>query len=189
MKSYGFAGRERAIGGTPKVQAAGTRLTYQWDAAVQEWWMNDARGLEHGFTVKERPELREVLDCGSPLPLSEADGFSTRSSQTSHSLRPGQKRQRTLCITHNFIIVQQRLMQFMAGCLTTTHPRSPRPNPPVPIGPLTNSPPPRCRTSAGSSGSSFSPPTSPNSPPPLFPKPAAPGPKPKRPAASWTPTR
>ena len=58
LKSYGFAGRERAIGGTPAVQAAGTRLTYQWDAAVQEWWVNDTRGLEHGFIVKERPEFR-----------------------------------------------------------------------------------------------------------------------------------
>ena len=61
LKSYGFAGRERAIGGTPKVQAAGTRLTYEWDATVQEWWVNDPRGLEHGFTIKQRPA---TLECG-----------------------------------------------------------------------------------------------------------------------------
>jgi hypothetical protein len=55
LKSYGFGEKLRGIGGTPAVQAAGARLTYQWDAMVQEWWVNDARGLEHGFTVMERP--------------------------------------------------------------------------------------------------------------------------------------
>ncbi len=56
LKSYGFGENQRAISGTPAVKAEGQRLTYQWDATVQEWWVNDARGLEHGFTVKERPE-------------------------------------------------------------------------------------------------------------------------------------
>ncbi len=72
LKSYGFGAGQQPVGGTPAVKADGQRLTYQWDANVQEWWVNDKRGLEHGFTVKERPGLREVLDCGSPLPLSEA---------------------------------------------------------------------------------------------------------------------
>ena len=38
--------------------------------------MNDRRGLEHGFTVRERPTViddREVLDCASPLALWLAD--------------------------------------------------------------------------------------------------------------------
>jgi hypothetical protein len=58
LKSYGFAGQERAIGGAmrkPAVKAEGQRLTYAWDDTVQEWWVNDQRGLEHGFTVKQRP--------------------------------------------------------------------------------------------------------------------------------------
>jgi hypothetical protein len=55
LKSYGFPGAERVVGGMPVVKANGQRLTYDWDAAVQEWFVNDARGLEHGFTVKERP--------------------------------------------------------------------------------------------------------------------------------------
>ncbi len=55
LQSYGFAGAERAIHGVPAVQADGQRLTYQWDGTVQEWFVNDPRGLEHGFTVKERP--------------------------------------------------------------------------------------------------------------------------------------
>ena len=60
LKSYGFGGNQRAISGTPTVKAEGQRLTYQWDAAVQEWWVNDARGLEHGFTVAARPS--EILN-------------------------------------------------------------------------------------------------------------------------------
>ncbi|MCI0536800.1 MAG: FG-GAP repeat protein, partial [Verrucomicrobiales bacterium] len=56
LKRYGFPGAERAVGGAPAVKAEGQRLTYDWDAAVQEWFVNDTRGLEHGFTVRERPD-------------------------------------------------------------------------------------------------------------------------------------
>ena len=38
LKSYGFGENQRAIGGTAAVKAEGQRLTYQWDATVQEWW-------------------------------------------------------------------------------------------------------------------------------------------------------
>ncbi len=55
LKSYGFGETQTAISGTPAVKAKGQCLYYQWDATVQEWWINDKRGLEHGFTVKERP--------------------------------------------------------------------------------------------------------------------------------------
>jgi hypothetical protein len=55
LRSYGFPGAERAVDGVPAVKAEGQRLSYQWDATVQEWWVNDTRGLEHGFTVKARP--------------------------------------------------------------------------------------------------------------------------------------
>ncbi len=55
LKSYGVGENQRIIAGTPTVKADGQRLSYQRDAAVQEWFVNDQRGLEHGFTVKERP--------------------------------------------------------------------------------------------------------------------------------------
>ncbi|MBL9170912.1 MAG: alpha/beta fold hydrolase [Verrucomicrobiales bacterium] len=77
LKSCGFAGTECTVDGTPAVQAEGTRLTYQWSTTVQEWFVNDARGLEHGFTIKQRPELREAVDCGSPLGNSEAAGLAS----------------------------------------------------------------------------------------------------------------
>ncbi|MCL4177971.1 MAG: FG-GAP repeat protein [Verrucomicrobia bacterium] len=55
LQSYGFAGSERAVSGKPRVTTAGQRVTYDWDATLQEWFVNDQHGLEHGFTVKHRP--------------------------------------------------------------------------------------------------------------------------------------
>ncbi len=56
LKSYGFAAEQHAIGGTPVVKADGQRLSYQWNDSVQEWFVNDQRGLEHGFTIEKRPD-------------------------------------------------------------------------------------------------------------------------------------
>ncbi len=60
LQSYGFGENQHTISGTPAVQAEGQRLTYQWDVNVQEWFVNDQRGLEHGFTVKARPASRSA---------------------------------------------------------------------------------------------------------------------------------
>ncbi len=68
LKSYGFGEKQIAISGTPAVKAAGLRLSYQWDATVQEWWVNDQRGLEHGFTLAQRPDL--------PVPSSPPLAFT-----------------------------------------------------------------------------------------------------------------
>lgn len=67
LKSYGFAGEERAMSDTPAAQAGGQRLTYQWDAMVQEWFVNDQRGLEHGFTVKQRPASTSTSELAFTL--------------------------------------------------------------------------------------------------------------------------
>ena len=66
LQSYGIGDAQKAVHGTPAVKADGRRLSYQWDATVQEWFVNDARGLEHGFTVKERPV--EIRDPRSTIP-------------------------------------------------------------------------------------------------------------------------
>ena len=71
LKSYGFPGRERLISGEPEMQASGQRLTYSWDALVQEWFVNDQRGLEHGFTVQEIPDSR-ILNQESCLTFTLA---------------------------------------------------------------------------------------------------------------------
>jgi hypothetical protein len=78
LKSYGFGENQSPVGGAPAVQADGQRIAYQWDTAVQEWFVNDRRGLEHGFTVKERPES----PAAPPAPL--AFTFNTRGTLRPH---------------------------------------------------------------------------------------------------------
>ncbi len=57
LRSYGFAKRQKIPSTAPqKVKAEGQRMSYQWDADVQEWFINDQRGLEHGFIISQRPE-------------------------------------------------------------------------------------------------------------------------------------
>ena len=94
LKSYGFPGAEHTIGGVPAVQADGQRLTYQWDKTVQEWWVNDQRGLEHGFVVAQRPggerkdkgDIKDKRDAKSfeSLPSLLSFTLSTRGSLTPH---------------------------------------------------------------------------------------------------------
>jgi hypothetical protein len=64
LQSYGFAGQERAVPDQPRVNTSGPRVTYDWDATLQEWFVNDRRGLEHGFTVRERPSGAPVGAAG-----------------------------------------------------------------------------------------------------------------------------
>jgi hypothetical protein len=92
LTAYGFPGREHTVptgSANTLTDVAETRLEYAWDAGLSEWFVNDARGLEHGFTVHERPDDRQDLECGSPLPLSQAEEFTTPET----SAEP--KRQRT----------------------------------------------------------------------------------------------
>jgi hypothetical protein len=56
LQSYGFGETQTPVSGAPAVKAEGQRLSYQWDATVQEWFVNDQRGLEHGFIVSRRPD-------------------------------------------------------------------------------------------------------------------------------------
>ena len=55
LRSYGFAGNERSVEQTPRAKVDGQRMTYEREENVQEWFINDNRGLEHGFTIQERP--------------------------------------------------------------------------------------------------------------------------------------
>jgi hypothetical protein len=64
FQSYGFAGNLIEVSGTPEVRAGEQRLSYQWDDNVEEWFVNDQRGLEHGFIIKERPAGGKI---GEPL--------------------------------------------------------------------------------------------------------------------------
>ena len=71
LKSYGFAGNEQEVGTPLKAQAEGGRMIYRWDALLQEWYINDTRGIEHGYTVQQRP-ARNTGDSDSPLAFTLA---------------------------------------------------------------------------------------------------------------------
>ncbi|QDV04944.1 hypothetical protein Poly30_04390 [Planctomycetes bacterium Poly30] len=56
LHSYGFTGHAVSVD-VPMFGACadGQELTYGWSDELSEWWINDARGFEHGFSVWERP--------------------------------------------------------------------------------------------------------------------------------------
>ncbi|MCA8978612.1 MAG: FG-GAP repeat protein [Planctomycetes bacterium] len=55
LQAYGFEGAMRVVGASAEASAENNRVMYDWNAGVQEWYVNDARGLEHGFTLQSRP--------------------------------------------------------------------------------------------------------------------------------------
>lgn len=80
LRSYGFAGQEKRLERPAVVSAQEQRLAWAWDACLEEWLVNDQRGLEHGFTLRTRPSgagaspLSFTLGTrGSLLPKIAAD--------------------------------------------------------------------------------------------------------------------
>jgi hypothetical protein len=91
LQRYGFRGEEHDVREPVHVRAQGGRVAYEWDANVREWWQNDTSGLEHGYTVEQRPsqcdpgpltftlamrgELRALVQCdGRSVQIANADG-------------------------------------------------------------------------------------------------------------------
>src|SRR5262245_58441102 len=62
LVSFGFPGAERRIDGRAPIRAEGSRVTYEWDRTLEEWYANERRGLEHGYTVRERPKRAAGTD-------------------------------------------------------------------------------------------------------------------------------
>lgn len=58
LKSYGIGPHQIAVGGEPMIMRHGSGLCYQWDGTLREWFLNDARGLEHGFVLERPPADR-----------------------------------------------------------------------------------------------------------------------------------
>ncbi len=56
LKSYGRGDTQRTITGTACVEAKGSRVEYEWNGALTEWYINDQRGFEHGYTLHTRPD-------------------------------------------------------------------------------------------------------------------------------------
>ena len=59
LSSYGWGDCASRVGEVRNVQVQGQRLAYEWDERLTEWYVNDPRGLEHGFTVHERQDSAE----------------------------------------------------------------------------------------------------------------------------------
>lgn len=81
LRSYGFPSQPQTIAGRAQVSAAAERVTYTWNQTVQEWFVNQPNGLEHGFTLRERPvgETNEQLELrlavrGSLHPQAQTGG-------------------------------------------------------------------------------------------------------------------
>ena len=71
LESYGFTGSEQVVQQPERVSAEGGRVAYEWDAILEEWYVNDTRGLEHGFTVRRRPAQGDEEEEG-PLTFTLA---------------------------------------------------------------------------------------------------------------------
>ena len=65
---YGFAGSEQSVTGPAQVTGRDQRVAYDWDAVLTEWYVNEPRGLEHGYTVQRRPPQSD----GGPLTFTLA---------------------------------------------------------------------------------------------------------------------
>jgi hypothetical protein len=86
LHSYGFPGHEQTVGRPQSTKADGQRVTYGWEDNLSEWFVNDSRGLEHGFTVARRPggsETKAPLKlafsvAGNLRPVISSDGSGVR---------------------------------------------------------------------------------------------------------------
>ncbi len=64
LQSYGFPGHHRDVKGQAKMTAQNDRVTYDWHEGLQEWFVNDRSGLEHGFTIGSRPHGADAPRLG-----------------------------------------------------------------------------------------------------------------------------
>lgn len=71
LRAYG---QEPITGTATQIKADGQRLEYQWSPHLTEWWKNDRQGLEHGYTLAQRPQG----ELGTPLVLELATRGSLR---------------------------------------------------------------------------------------------------------------
>jgi hypothetical protein len=80
LRSFGWEGCALELAPEPAVAATEGRLAYRHHELVDEWYVNDTRGLEHGFDVRARPvdatgRLELVLAVrGDLAPLVDASG-------------------------------------------------------------------------------------------------------------------
>ena len=87
LRSYGFPGHEQTATRARSTTADGQRVIYERGMGFSEWFVNDKRGLEHGFTVAKRPDgsgentapLQFVFSVlGNLRPVIAGDGSEVR---------------------------------------------------------------------------------------------------------------
>jgi len=52
------------VSGKARVTTDVNRITYRWSTDLDEWFLNDTRGLEHGFTLKAHQEIHLAVRGG-----------------------------------------------------------------------------------------------------------------------------
>lgn len=57
LRHWGYQGDPQSIdvSAQAQVRVDGGHTVYHWGGGLEEWFVNDPRGLEHGYTVRERP--------------------------------------------------------------------------------------------------------------------------------------
>ena len=55
LRAYGFEGALQSVDASAEASALRHRVMYDWNANLQEWYVNDSRGLEHGYRLQQRP--------------------------------------------------------------------------------------------------------------------------------------
>jgi hypothetical protein len=88
LQGYGFgAHQEGPASPAADARAEGQRLSREWDDTVEEWFVNDRRGLEHGFTVKQRPpQAGRAEDAELVFVLGIRGGLQPRVSADARSV-------------------------------------------------------------------------------------------------------
>ncbi|MBL8694107.1 MAG: FG-GAP repeat protein [Planctomycetes bacterium] len=80
LVGYGWGEPVALAGPARSTSADGGRLSRDWNGRITEWYVNERRGLEHGFTVAERPRTAvqpltlEVAVRSALVPAISSDG-------------------------------------------------------------------------------------------------------------------
>jgi hypothetical protein len=55
LRSYGVGESRATVAEKAAVAVSDKKLSYRWDGRLEEWFLNDTRGIEQGWTFSERP--------------------------------------------------------------------------------------------------------------------------------------
>ena len=73
---YGREGVERTVTTPFCIDVNAGRVMYDWDATLTEWYINDTRGLEHGYTLHGQPRGRHSNEDWNPTARADLLQFT-----------------------------------------------------------------------------------------------------------------